>query len=78
MSGIQNFFKKIFPVSWSDSMEKESREWMVRCRSCNYELSVWERGGIRWKAAGRPVTVVKCPNRGKTGPHDTYRKGEDG
>jgi hypothetical protein len=43
-------------------------------RNCGYELSVWERGGIRWKAAGRPIMVVKCPKCGKTGPHDTYIK----
>ena len=55
-------------------MEKESREWIARCRGCGYELSAWERGGIRWKAAGRPVMVVKCPKCGKTGPHDTYKK----
>ena len=74
MSGLQNVFKKILPVSWAESMEKESREWMVRCRNCGCELSVWERGGIRWKAAGRPATVIKCPQCGKTGPHDTYKR----
>jgi ribosomal protein S27E len=35
-------------------MEAESRTWMVRCRKCGNERSVWEMGGLRYKARGRP------------------------
>lgn len=73
MSGIQNFFKKILPSSLTDSMERESREWMLKCDACGFESSVWERGGIRWKASGNPTRVMPCENCGKNGGHTTYR-----
>jgi hypothetical protein len=34
---------------------------MVRCR-CGFARSVWEMGGIRWKAAGEPRWFMKCPH----------------
>jgi endogenous inhibitor of DNA gyrase (YacG/DUF329 family) len=42
-------------------MEAESRAWMARCPDCGTERSVWDMGGIRWKAAGKPRRLLKCP-----------------
>ena len=53
-------------------MEAESREWMVRCRSCGFERSIWALGGVRWKAAGTKWTWGRCPNCGKRGWHKVY------
>ena len=47
-------------------MEAESRQWMIRCQRCGHEESVWDRGGIRYKARGRPRrygTCRKCKQR---------------
>ena len=74
MSGIQNFIKTILPASWAGSMEKESREWMMRCETCNFQQSVWEHGGIRWKAAGNPTRKMICRNCRHLANHTTYRK----
>lgn len=74
MSGIQNFFKKILPASWMESMEKESREWTLRCETCNFEQSVWEHGGIRWEAAGNQTRKLLCKNCRHLANHTTYKK----
>lgn len=72
MSAVQKLFQAVLPKSWSDSMEAESRCWMLKCR-CGREFSVWDSGGIRWKAAGRPYRYLQCPKCGWTW-HETYYK----
>ena len=52
MSRIQQVISRRVPAAWAASMEAESRTWMVRCRSCGFERSLWELGGIRWKRKG--------------------------
>src|SRR4051812_6542162 len=42
MSTIQKFFLAVFPAKWAQSMEAESRAWIVKCPSCGHERSVWE------------------------------------
>jgi hypothetical protein len=74
MSKIQNFIKKFLPASWAESMEKESREWMMQCNSCGFERSVWDTGGIRWKAAGEPIRYMLCGSCGTLTGHRTYKK----
>jgi len=55
-------------------MEADSRSWMMRC-SCGFARSIWELGGIRWKAAGQPRTFsfMKCPQCGKRSWHKLSR-----
>jgi len=43
-------------------MEVESRSWFWTCPSCGYEFSVWDSGGIRYKASGNPKRLVRCPS----------------
>ena len=74
MSRIQELVSNLVPRSAATSMEAESREWMVRCRSCGFERSIWELGGIRWKATGTKWTWGRCSNCGKRGWHKIYRR----
>ena len=74
MSKVQNFFKAILPGSWAKSMEAESRRWIVRCNDCGFEKSVWDMGGVRWKAAGNPSNKIFCRNCKKVTWHTTYKK----
>lgn len=55
-------------------MERESRAWMMRCEACGFEKSVWDFGGIRWKAAGAPRRRAWCENCLTGSWHTTYRK----
>ncbi len=71
MSSIQRFFTALLPASWARSMEADSHRWMIRCR-CGFERSVWDAGGIRWKAAGRPRRLMLCPQCGEVSWHTVY------
>lgn len=75
MTFTQKFFKAILPKSWAADMEAESRAWKMKCSSCGTEHSVWEMGGIRWKAAGNPVRRVLCPNCKQVAAHTVYKSG---
>jgi hypothetical protein len=58
--GIRNLILKIVPDRMAVSMEAESREWMTGCRTCGWERSVWDAGGLRWKAKGKSRTRMSC------------------
>jgi hypothetical protein len=73
MSFFQRFFSAIFPKSWAESMEADSRKWMVRCK-CGFAKSVWDWGGIRWKAAGKPRWYLKCPDCGSRSWHKVSKE----
>jgi hypothetical protein len=68
MSFIQRLFTRILPRSWAEGMEAESRRWVLRC-PCGFGRSIWELGGIRWKAAGSKRILRRCARCGKTGWH---------
>lgn len=44
-------------------MEAESREWVSDC-ACGRTFSVWDVGGIRFKAKGNPTQRLCCPDCG--------------
>ena len=77
LSRIQRFFKAIFPESWGRSMEADSRLWMMRCK-CGFEKSIWDMGGIRWKARGESRNYMRCVACGERSWHKLYRKAQDG
>jgi Zn finger protein HypA/HybF involved in hydrogenase expression len=62
MPRLQKFIISFFPKSWADSIRTESERWKIRCLTCGHTRSVWEAGGIRWKATsiGKRVTHL-CP-----------------
>jgi hypothetical protein len=65
MTLIQRFFTAILPKSWADDMRKESQAWRIRCCGCGASKSIWDAGGIRWKAVsiGKRM-VVHCSHCG--------------
>jgi predicted RNA-binding Zn-ribbon protein involved in translation (DUF1610 family) len=67
MSRVQQIITRLVPRSWAAAMEEESRNWMVRCPSCGFEQSIWDLGGIRWKARGNKRIWFRCPNCGTWG-----------
>jgi len=72
MSGIQKFFAAVLPRRWFAAMEADSRLWMVRC-SCGFARSIWEIGGIRYKATSRSWTFMRCPQCGRRSWHTISR-----
>ncbi|MDA0243363.1 MAG: hypothetical protein OT477_08100 [Chloroflexi bacterium] len=73
MSFIQKLFGAILPQRLSEAMEAESRAWRVEC-SCGFTRSVWELGGIRYKASGEPRWMMVCPQCGQRSAHRVYHK----
>ena len=74
MSFIQKMLQAVLPKDWAAQMEAESRAWRLRCKTCGLERSVWELGGVRWKAAGNPLRKIFCPACGHATWHSTERK----
>jgi hypothetical protein len=72
MSWIQRLFLRVLPSAWARDMQAASRSWKIRC-PCGQEQSVWDVGGIRWKALGNPRRMLRCPRCGKLTWHTVYR-----
>ena len=47
--------------------EAESRQWIGICPRCQARSSVWDVGGVRYRAFGSKVTLVRCAHCGKAG-----------
>jgi len=77
MNRIQKFITGIVPRAWAESMEADSRQWMITCSACGAQRSIWEAGGIRWKAVGNSTTITRCFQCGKLVAH-TLSKGTAG
>jgi uncharacterized protein with PIN domain len=77
MSFFQKLFTAVFPKDLVHNMEAESRAWMMRCPSCDYEISIWEAGGIRYGASGKPRRLMRCSQCGKRTWHHIYKKTEE-
>jgi uncharacterized Zn finger protein len=74
MRSLQKLVVAILPKKWAASIESESRTWIVRCSSCGLERSIWEVGGIRWKAAGTERRYLYCPKCGRSHWHTLYKR----
>jgi hypothetical protein len=73
MTFIQRFFTAVLPSAWAEEMRAESLSWMIRC-TCGFERSIWEIGGIRWKAKGNPRKLTVCSRCGERTWHTIYQK----
>lgn len=49
LSRTQRWITKLVPTGVAKSMEAESRDWVMDC-DCGSTTSIWEMGGIRYKA----------------------------
>ena len=66
MSRVQRFLLTIVPKSWRASIIRESKRWRIRCLTCQYSQSVWDAGGVRWKAYSRGKRIcAACPCCGR-------------
>jgi hypothetical protein len=74
-SVVQRVVKAIVPDSVAADMEKESRQWIARCNTCGHETSVWDMGGIRWKASGSPRRLLACKACGRNRMHTVSKRG---
>lgn len=73
MAGLAQRVIRALCPKWQTSIESESRDWVMRC-PCGAETSVWEMGGIRYKAAGNPLRNGRCGTCGNVFVGQVYRK----
>lgn len=71
-SGVQRVLLRMLPW-WAPAMEAESRAWTSTC-ACGRSFSVWDAGGIRFKAKGNPTTTLRCPACGTTAARPLSRR----
>jgi uncharacterized Zn finger protein len=59
MTFMQRLVMTLMPQQWAAAIRAESQEWLLSCSGCGISRSVWEVGGIRFKAssAGKRVLV---------------------
>lgn len=69
MTILQRFILAFIPARHRAEAEAETRAWHYTCEACGHARSVWDLGGIRWKATGQSVTRTRCPACGTTGFH---------
>jgi hypothetical protein len=48
-----------------DSVRRESEGWVADCPECQKATSIWDVGGIRWKATGNPRRLMCWKHCGK-------------
>lgn len=61
---LRGLIKTLFP-GFMDRVEAESRRWMMQCRKCGFEISVWEAGGMRYKGRGTVYRLGRCGGCGE-------------
>ncbi len=72
MPWLQHIIKHYFPKKLAQSIEKESQQWKVKC-VCGQEKSIWEIGGVRWKAKGNTKRLTFCSQCNKRQMMTVYK-----
>lgn len=77
MSRIQKLMSAILPRKWVADMEAESRSWILHCEKCGFEQSIWDIGGIRWKATPKKKILWRCTNCHQWSWHGLTRRQQE-
>lgn len=73
MSTVQHIARHVLPLTVYNAVRDQSQHWMMRC-PCGHETSVWEMGGIRWKADGKAIRWGRCGGCGERYVGQVYRR----
>ena len=74
MTFVQKITMALLPKEWAEKVKLESQGWMLQCPSCQREISVWEAGGVRYKATNKVKRLGWCSRCGKNMWLRLYRK----
>lgn len=70
MADRLRLFLRLLGPEAAAAAEAESRAWLLVCPHCGLTRSVWEMGGIRYRASGATSRrLLHCPKCGQTGWH---------
>ena len=73
MSLIQKIIKFFVSARTFSKIKLESEEWYFKC-DCGNEFSVWDTGGIRYKAKGNPLKAARCTKCNKIAVRKLYKR----
>ncbi len=65
MAFWQKLAKALVSTRRFEAMEAQSRAWVMKCTHCGRETSIWDMGGIRYKASGNPSRAGWCKHCNK-------------
>ena len=69
LSRLQRFFKWWMSPETFAAHKAQSEKWIVACPHCGLRRNIWELGGMRGGATGKPATRLRCPSCNKSGWH---------
>jgi hypothetical protein len=72
LSTAQKIVKFFSTTSKFEKIMEESKRYKFDCK-CGNTSNIWEIGGVRYKAVGKPTTLVKCPYCGKIAMRKIYK-----
>jgi hypothetical protein len=67
--GMRNFVMWFMSAKTKAAAEAESRQWIATCPHCGKQTSIWDLGGLRYKASGSPLKGFTCRQCSKFGMH---------
>ena len=70
---VRDLTLRLMPARWRDAAIAETKTWTATCGGCGHSASLWDLGALRWKAAGRPKVMLRCPACGRVGWHTLAR-----
>ena len=62
---LRDVILALLPTRWGEAAIASSKEWRVDFKGCPHHSTIWNIGGLRWKARGSFTTVARCPTCGK-------------
>ncbi len=75
LSTTQKILKLFSSEKMFEKMMTESKRYQFDC-NCGKTSYIWEIGGIRYKAYGKPTTLVKCHGCKKIAMRKIYKKNQ--
>lgn len=72
LSGMQRMAKRLSSDEKFERMKEDSKKWRFTC-TCGQESSIWDIGGIRYKAKGKPRLGLRCPQCNKWAMQSIYK-----
>lgn len=68
----QKILKWLTSEAMFEKFRQESMRYKFDC-DCGKTSDIWEIGGVRYKAAGKPLTWVRCPGCKKGAMRTIYK-----
>jgi len=73
LSRAQKIIRWFTSKALFEKMEQDSKLWIFDCE-CGQTSSIWDIGGIKYKAKGYSRSLTKCPRCQKNAMRKIYKK----